>query len=191
MEQSHREQIAKDRRNGLLRAGIGAGYHKRKLAEAGESGSRLSTWLAGPAANDVRKHGQGWTIYGPGAASYDVTMLLSRGLFIEGIYPKVVPLWRLVTAIERNPEELEAVEKAEVLVVTNFVQSYADGTCPLRGSQIMAVEEFLGERIDNLRSIVLHADRRLVPSEGMWWSEALLQRVAKSNAELAVGGYRS
>lgn len=187
MSAAHQEQIARDRTNGLLKAGIGRGYHRRKLAELGAQGDQLSAWVNGDGLREVRDQGKGWTITGPGAASYDTTILLARGLFVKGVAVRVVPLRKLLAHLEHQTEALEDIEAAECLVITDFVQDYAGGILPLTGWQIMMGEEFLGSRLDNNGSVCLHAVRPLAPESG-WWSRNLLQRVARKNHGMQVAG---
>jgi hypothetical protein len=185
LEGTHQQQIARDRTAGLLRAGIGKAYHRRRLAELGGVGATLTKWVMGDADADVFERGRGWSIVGPGADSYDATLLLARGLFVRGVTVQIVPLRRLIRMLDRNREDTESINDCAALFITDFVQDYAGGIVPISGWEIMSAEEYLGHRLDNNRSVFLHACRPLDP-KAAWWSANLLHRLAQKNQTLVV-----
>lgn len=179
---NHRRQIDDGVQQSLLRAGIGRAFHRRSLTEL-PRGEQLAAWVRTEAKADLAA-GRGWTVQGTGIGAYDHVVLLARAMHLSGMGVRVVPLRKLLKLIEVEAEDAEELAAAPALFVTDFVQHYGRGECPLSGLQLMDVETFLTARLDDGRPFFPQVSRPV--EQAGWWSPSLAQRLLGLNRVLQV-----
>lgn len=168
----------------LLLAGIGKRYHALKLSNLPEpTANVLVPWFKESAKTEIRE-GRGWTLTGTHERTYDAAILLSRALHLAGHRTRVLPLRRFVVHLMANTELFEEANEAQVLTLLDFYQTYPGNPVPLTGREVQEVEQFLNDRIDAQRSVILHCAKPLAGET--WWSPALVGRINTVNRRLEV-----
>jgi hypothetical protein len=137
----------------------------------------MVNWVKG----DIRaalKTGQGWNIVGAGVNAVDATILLARTLHMMKHTCLVVPLPRLMAWLQHETEDYHRAYQAKVLLITEFYQIYPGGREPFTGWQLSTMEMFIKDRIAERRTTCLQF---ATMAGSVWWSDSLLQLVAKTN----------
>lgn len=159
----------------LREAGIGKRYHDMALADAGKEGVGLLEWLL--------YHGEGvkagtTSVLFEGTGMTDLIMLLARGLHINGVGCKIVPLARMRQVIQ-SAEFRETVNEIDCLVILNAQDRHRGN--PLHDSVAAEVEYLIRQRYDNRRSTFLQAafSGAGTSEDRSYWSDEFWELVGK------------
>ena len=180
---SHRNQINEQKKNSLIDAGIGVGYHTRVLSSIAGT-EPMCEWVRSQARQDLLTDGKGWTVIGAGYEAHDVCILLARALHLSQIRCKVLPLVKLARIVDAEGEEFDYLSSCNGLFILDFYQIYKADTNVLTGWQVASIESFLNHRLDNNLGVFVHMASDDVGKA--WWSSGFLQRVANKNRRLEV-----
>lgn len=142
----------------LTNAGIGKKYHDRTLETVPKYGKGLFKFLTDH--GDAIRDGTG--VIFSGTNLHDGILLFCRGLHINGVGCKILPLVHMRRAI-MDPELAEEISDAHVLVIMP-AQNSTHG-CPISDSFIQETEYLIRKRHANDQSTFLHMGVR----DGVDW----------------------
>ena len=159
----------------LLEAGIGKRFHDMTLPDAGKEGVGLLEWL--------KYHGDGiragtTSVVFEGTGMIELITLLARGLHINGVGCKIVPLVRMRQVIQ-SAEFRETINECDCLVILNAQDRHRSN--PLHDSVAAEVEYLIRQRYDNRRSTFLHAAfvGAGTTDDRSYWSDEFWELVSK------------
>jgi hypothetical protein len=163
----------KEIKQSLKDAGIGPRYHDLRLSSFGDPGTKLYEWMN--SKREAIKAGGSAVFHGLGLSDMIITM--ARGLHVNGVGVRVIPLARMGLWV-KSPEKIEELND-EVRAL--FVMSCADSRkgCPLYDRTMADVEWLIRQRFDEHKSTFLHfsvddTDKSLYKA-GSYWSDEMLQ----------------
>jgi hypothetical protein len=169
------EGLSSEVRLSLFEAGIGRRYHDLMLGDV-KHGAGMLEYLK--RRGKAIRQGQGVAFHGIGMT--DAIIMLARGLHINGVGCKVVPLVRMRGLIN-DPEFREQVMDADVLVVLN-AQDTNRGN-PLHDSVAAEVEYTIRRRHENGKAIFLQLaieeDTAMAEMPNCYWTGEMIEFISE------------
>lgn len=163
----------------LSRAGVGRRYRDTKLSNMGRPGSAALSWIS-EHMDAALERGDGLNICGEGEAGMMAVNAMTRALVVLGVKCQLIDLLDLVYGLK---DDYVPGDDTVVLVSRFYVSGY--GKNPLPMADVMMVEKYISDRIDNRSPVFIHATAS-PESWSSWWSDFLVNRLVAANAELKV-----
>jgi hypothetical protein len=156
----------------LRDAGIGTRYHDLRLDDFKLPGAWLKDWMLNHA--EQIKGGASAVFHGLGLTDLIITM--ARGLHVNGVGVRVVPLGRMGLYL-KSPDKLEELnDDVRALFIMNCADSRKG--CPLYDRTMADVEWLIRQRFDEHKNTFLHFSvddtEKALYKVGGYWSDEML-----------------
>lgn len=176
MPAKHRASISTDLRDALLRAGVGAAYHKQTLADQSKFGGQEVGEQLGAIAVSGFRQGMGITLVTARRGYYQTMIIAMKKLVELGLSVRIVALptlmdWCDQVATGRPSEwlagQMESLAKCDVLTVHGFYGPHMTSEShPPRS--LLRVAELIRERMDQAKSVCILADMTPAKTCPIW-----------------------